>query len=108
MILAIVGLCAVEVKPLGPVQLQPVAPVALPVKVNVLPTQIGLGAAEADTAVGTVQPMQPKATQVKLAWLHASKQSVVVLKMSKLFSEAPGVMALRCAVVSRGMSKPLL
>ena len=79
MILAIVGLCAVEVKPLGPIQLKPVAPVALPVKVNVLPTQIGLGAAEADTAVGTVQPMQPKATQVKLAWLHASKQSVVVL-----------------------------
>ena len=93
---------------MGPVQLQPVAPVVPPVKLNVLPSQIGLGDAEALTAVGTVQPMQPKATQVKLAWLHASKQSVVVLKMSKLFSEAPGAMALRCAVVSRGMSKPLL
>ena len=31
-----------------------VAPVAPPVKVSVLPAQIGLGAAEADTPVGTV------------------------------------------------------
>lgn len=63
---AMVGLCKVEVKALGPVQFQLVALVAAPVKVNVLPTQIGLGTAEAVTAVGTVQPMQPKATQVKL------------------------------------------
>ena len=51
---------------MGPVQLQLVALVAASVKVNVLPTQIGLGVAEALTAVGTVHPMQPKATQVKL------------------------------------------
>ena len=93
---------------MGPVQLQLVALVAPPVKVNVLPTQIGLGVAEALTAVGTVQSMQPKATQVKLAWLHASKHWVVVLKISKLFSAAPGAMAFLCAVVSRGISKPLL
>lgn len=48
-----VGLCAEEVKELGPVQLQLVAPVAPPVKVNVLPSQMGLGAAEAVTADGT-------------------------------------------------------
>lgn len=57
------GLCDEEVKPFGPVQLQPVAPVAPPVNVNVLPAQIGFGLAEALTDVGTVQPIQPKATQ---------------------------------------------
>jgi hypothetical protein len=61
----IVGLCSIEVKPLGPVQLQAVASVATPVKVKSLPSQIGFGAAVADTPVGTVQPMQPKATQVE-------------------------------------------
>lgn len=58
-----VGLCNEEVKPLGPVQLQAVAPVAVPVKVNVLPTQIGFGEADALTPVGPAQPMQPKETQ---------------------------------------------
>ena len=64
MILAIVGLCEVEVKLLGPVQFQEVALVAPPVSVKVLPAQIGSGLAEAVTPVGTAQPMQPKATQV--------------------------------------------
>ena len=49
-----VGLCDEEVKLFGPVQLQLVASVAPPVKVKSLPSQIGLGAAEAVTAVGTV------------------------------------------------------
>ena len=48
------GLCDADVKLFGPVQLHEVAPVAPPVKVNVAPGQIGLGAAEAVTAVGTV------------------------------------------------------
>jgi hypothetical protein len=51
-IFVIVGLCNVEVNEFGPVQLQLVAPVAPPVKVNVLPAQIGFGEAEAVTAVG--------------------------------------------------------
>jgi len=62
-----VGLCDEDEKLLGPVQLHASAPVAPPVNVKVLPSQIGLGAAEAVTAVGTVQPMQPKATQVVVA-----------------------------------------
>ena len=49
-----VGLCNDEVKLLGPVQLQVVAPVAPPVNVNVLPSQIGFGVADAVTPVGTV------------------------------------------------------
>ena len=60
-----VGFCNEEVKPLGPVQLQPVAFVAAPDNVKALPAQIGFGAAETDTAVGGVQPMQPKATHDK-------------------------------------------
>ena len=62
---AMVGLCRVEEKALGPVHCQASALVAPPVKVNVLPAQIGFGLGEAVTAVGRVQPMQPKATQVK-------------------------------------------
>ena len=53
-ILVMAGLCDDEVKLLGPVQLQFVAPVAPPVNVNVLPSQIGLGLANAVTPVGTV------------------------------------------------------
>ena len=49
-----VGLCNDEVKPLGPVQLQFVAPVALPVRVNGHPDGAGLGLAEAVTPVGIV------------------------------------------------------
>ena len=45
------GLCKDEIKPLGPVQLQFVAPVALPIKVKVLASQIGLGVEVAITAV---------------------------------------------------------
>ena len=60
---AMVGLCRVEVKPLGPVQFHAITFVPPPVKIKVLPSQIGLGAAEALTAVGTVQSMQPKSTQ---------------------------------------------
>ena len=67
-----VGLCEVEVKLLGPVHAQEVASVAPPVSVKVLPTHIGLGAAEAVTPVGTVQPMQPKATQVVLGVSYPS------------------------------------
>jgi hypothetical protein len=51
-IFVIVGFCNVEVNEFGPVQLQLVASVAPPVKVNVLPWQIGLGDAEAVTPVG--------------------------------------------------------
>jgi len=47
-----VGLCNEEEKLLGPVQLQLVAPVAPPVKVNVLPSQTGFGAANAVTPEG--------------------------------------------------------
>ena len=47
-----VGLCNDEEKLFGPVQLQLVAPVAPPVKVNVLPSQIGFGLADTVTAVG--------------------------------------------------------
>ena len=64
-ILGMVGFCDVEVKLFGPVQLQAVAPVALPVNVKVLPAQIGVGLAEAVTAVGNVQPIQPKDTQME-------------------------------------------
>ena len=48
----IVGLCNVELKPFGPVQLQFVAPVAMPVSVNILPEQSVVGKAVADTAEG--------------------------------------------------------
>jgi hypothetical protein len=48
------GFCEVEVKLLGPDQLQDVAPVAPPVSVNVFPAQRGFGLAEAVTDVGTV------------------------------------------------------
>ena len=51
---ALVGLCKVEEKALGPVQLQLVAPVAPPVNVNVAPAQIGFGLADAVTPVGMV------------------------------------------------------
>ena len=50
----IFGLCEVELKLLGPVQTQLVAPVAAPVKESVLPAQIGFGLAAAVTAVGMV------------------------------------------------------
>ena len=63
---AMVGLCNVEAKLLGPVQFQLVAFVAAPVKVNVLPAQMGVGLADAVTAVGTMQPIQPNATQVEV------------------------------------------
>jgi len=82
-----------------------VAPVAPPVKFNVLPTQIGFGAAEAVTPVGTLHPIHPKATHEEVGAFHASKHWVVVLKMSKLF--AGDVIASRCMVVIRGISKPL-
>jgi hypothetical protein len=49
----IVGFCNVEVNPFGPVQLHDVAPVALPDNVNVAPSQIGFGLADAVTPVGT-------------------------------------------------------
>ncbi len=49
---AIVGLCAVDVKPLGPVQFQVEPLVAVPVRVSVLPAQMGLGLADAVTEVG--------------------------------------------------------
>ena len=49
-----VGLCKLEVKPLGPVQLQEVASVALPVNVKSLPSHIGFGSAKTVTAVGIV------------------------------------------------------
>ena len=62
-ILAMVGLCNEEVKLLGPVQLQLVAPVAPPVNVNVLPSQIGFGLANAVTPVGTV--IVPSSKRVK-------------------------------------------
>ena len=62
-IFAMVGLCKEEVNELGPVQLQVRTSVAAPVRVNVLPTQIGSGLADALTPVGTVIP-QP---QTKLA-----------------------------------------
>ena len=58
-ILAIVGLCEVEVKLLGPVQFQEVALVAPPVSVKVLPSHIGFGLAEALTPVGTVFTVIP-------------------------------------------------
>ena len=51
--LALVGLWVALEKLLGPVQLQPVAFVALPVKVKVFPAQIGFGEADALTPVGT-------------------------------------------------------
>ena len=77
---AMVGFCKVEVKPFGPVHAKDSASVAPPVNVKVLPSQIGLGAAEALTAVGTLQPMQPKATQVfSGAPLNASKHRVLML-----------------------------
>ncbi len=101
-----VGLCKVELNPFGHVQLQHVASVAPPVKVKLLPAQIGFGLAEALTPVGTVQPMQPKATQVEDGASHASKHRVVVLNINKLL--AGEAMASRSAVVIRGRSKPLL
>src|SRR3990170_1936169 len=103
--LAMVGLCEVEVKTFGPVQFHAVTFVPAPVKVNVLPTQIGLGAAEAVTLVGTVQPMQPKATQVEEGASYASKHRVVVLKMSSALA-GETILALRCAVVMRGTRNP--
>ena len=105
-ILAMVGLCKVEVKPLGPVQFQLVALVAPPVNVKVLPSQIGLGAADAVTLVGAeVQPAQPNDTHAPPA--QYSKHIVVVLKMSKDVGIG-AVMPLRSTVVMRGMSKPVL
>ena len=68
----IVGLCEDEVKLLGPVHCHPSALVAPPVKVKVLPAQIGLGLGDAVTPVGTLQPMQPKATQVDEGELYPS------------------------------------
>ena len=99
-----VGLCDVDEKLFGPVQFQLIASVAPPVNVKVLPTQIGFGLADAVTADGTVQPMQPKATQVEVGAFHASKHWVVVLKISNEL--AGDTMASRCAVVKRGISKP--
>lgn len=64
--LVIVGFCKVEEKELGPVQAHEVALVAVPIRVKALPSQMGLGVAEAETPDGTVQPIQPKATQVEL------------------------------------------
>ena len=46
------GFCAVELKPFGPLQLHPVAPVATPVNVRLEPKHIGLGEAVAVTPVG--------------------------------------------------------
>ena len=74
-----VGLCDEEVKLFGPVQFQLVASIAPPVKFSVLPTQIGLGLAEAVTDDGAVQPIQKPATQVVVVALYASKHWVVVL-----------------------------
>ena len=75
-----VGFCKVEVKPFGPVHAKDSASVAPPVNVKVLPSQIGLRAAEALTAVGASQPMQPKATQLFPGVpLNASKHLVSVL-----------------------------
>ena len=51
-IFEIVGFCNVEVNPFGPDQLQLVAPVAAPVKVNSEFSQIGFGEAEAETPEG--------------------------------------------------------
>ena len=53
-ILVIVGFCDEEVKLFGPVQLQEVASVALPVKDKSLPSHIGFGSAKTVTAVGIV------------------------------------------------------
>ena len=53
-ILAIVGFCAVEASPLGPLQFQLVASVAFPAKVNEAPAQIGFGLADAVTDDGIV------------------------------------------------------
>ena len=50
----IVGLCKVDVKLFGPVQLQLVPFVAPPVNVNVLPEHIGFIDAVAVTTVGTL------------------------------------------------------
>ena len=50
--LLIVGLCDDEVYPFGPVHDQEVAPVAEPVRVSVLVSQIGFGDAAAVTALG--------------------------------------------------------
>ena len=58
-----VGLCNEEEKLLGPVQLQLVAPVAPPVKVNVLPSQIGFGAADAVTPVGRIVVVSVKVVE---------------------------------------------
>ena len=50
----IIGLWNMELNPFGPVQLQFVAPVAMPVSVNVFPAQIGFGLADALTAEGGI------------------------------------------------------
>lgn len=105
---AIVGFCKVEVKELGPVQAHEVALVAVPVNVKVLPSQMGLGVADAEIPDGTVQPIHPNATQLEEGLLYASKHWVDVLNISILFSVGPAPIASRSAVVILGISRPLL
>ena len=76
-----------------------------PDKVAVVTPQAGFISVPALAVVGV--HIQPKVTQVEEEAYHASKHSVVVLKMSKDVGIG-AVMALRCVVVRRGMSKPLL
>jgi hypothetical protein len=64
-IFIITGFCRFDVNPLGPVQLQEVALVALPVNVKVPPSHIGLGVAVAvtepgreSTTTGSVDPAE--------------------------------------------------
>ena len=111
MILDIVGLCSAEVKALGPVQDQDVAPVAPPVKIKVLPIHIGLGVAEAVTAVGKgqaellksqLQLLPPPPILTQFIPLYRYKQESVGAKVIN-----PNAGKTMLAVSTRVIKKPL-
>ena len=104
----IVGFCVVEKKLLGPAHTHDVAPIALPVKLNVLPAQIGFGEAIAITAVGGEEQGEEEAHQILRHEVpkKASKQLSSVLKTSKLWAGL--TIALRSAMVMRGIRTPFV
>jgi hypothetical protein len=76
-----VGFCAIELYAFGPLQAQLVAPVAVPVKVSVLPKQTGLGLAVAVTAVGTEFTVIVIVLDVAVAGLAQGELEVIIQLM---------------------------